>query len=230
VGAQMLSLAGKLAEPRHFRLSDPDCSPRSRVLQLLVRTTMRSRNRVLVCSPPSPEYSARPVGSCVTGSMLTRLGTRAPFVPGDLAWFREMVREVTVKMDSDTCADSRADHERCASWSVGAGQLGIQPWLSTCPCFGVRGTPGALQRVLARHGVLKNSHLARLARPVSISGRARSRSLRISKELMESVAFLLTIQMEPASGDGMVRRVLSLHGTVTKRLFSQKPITQCITG
>jgi len=137
---------------------------------------------------------------------------------GELAWFAEMLREVTVKRWTPTHALVR---ERLMSAALrgawAAGQLGETALALYLPVLRSPAEPlEHFNAVLALAMVsLKNPHLARLARPALDQWASRATGAgRFRKELTESVAFLLD---DPNGARiwsmGWCHRVLSRHGT-----------------
>ena len=153
---------------------------------------------------------------------------------GELAWFAEMLREVTVERWTPTHALVR---ERLMSVALrgawAAGQLGETALALYLPVLRSPAEPlehfnAALALAMVS---LKNPHLAPLARPALDQWASRATGAgRFRKALMESVAFLL----DNPNGARIwsmewCPRVLSLHGARDERALLAKAATLSVS-
>jgi len=222
VGAQMVffSSGNWLSREAFQDLATPTAPRGVEFFKLLVRTTIALEEaRAGLLSAISRNTAPDPVALLRHWLDAHALGHLALLsFRGDLAWFREMVREVTVNRWTPTHALIR---ERIMSVALrgawAAGQLGDSALALYLPVLRSAAEPlEHFNAVLALAMVsLTNSHLARLARPALDQWAAHSAGVGgFRKELMESVAFLLD---DPNGARiwsmGWCRRVLSLHGT-----------------
>jgi len=238
MGAQMVvfSSGNWLSREAFQELATPAAPRGVEFFKLLVRTTIALEgSRAGLLSAVSRNTAPDPVALLRHWLDAHALGHLALLsFRGELAWFAEMLREVTVKRWTPTHALVR---ERLMSVALrgawAAGQLRETALALYLPVLRSAVEPlEHFNAVLALAMVsLKNPHLAPLARPALDHWASRATEAgRFRKELMESVAFLLD---DPngarISSMGWCRRVLSLHGARDEEALLAKAATLSVS-
>jgi hypothetical protein len=231
VGAQMVvfSSGNWLSREAFQELATPTAPRGVEFFKLLVRTTIALEERraglLSTVSRNTPADSVELLGHWLGVHALGHLALLS--FRGELAWFAEMLREVTVKRWTPTHALVR---ERLMSvalrgaWAAGRlGETALALYLPVLrsPAERLEHFDAALALAMVS---LKHPHLAPLARPALDQWASHATgSGRFRKELMESVAFLLD---DPNGARiwsmGWSRRVLSLHGTRNEQTLLAK--------
>lgn len=238
VGAQMVvfSSGNWLSREAFQELATPTAPRGVEFFKLLVRTTIALEgSRAGLLSAVSRNTAPDPVALLRHWLDAHALGHLALLsFRGELAWFAEMLREVTVKRWTPTHALVR---ERLMSVALRGAWAAGQLWETALALYlpVLRSPAEPLEHfnaVLALAMVsLKNPHLAPLARPALDHWASRATGAgRFRKELMESVAFLLD---DPNGARiwsmGWCRRVLSLHGARDEEALLAKAATLSVS-